>query len=102
MSTQRLLSCGLSLLLGLGLVACEKKSTETTTPETTDKPADTAEPAYAGERLCREIFSSRTRARFFHTYPPAEAGGNSVPVEYFFDPLLDLRYHSDLQFHNYS
>jgi predicted methyltransferase len=46
MSTQRLLSCGLSLLLGLGLVACEKKSTETTTPETTDKPADTAEPAF--------------------------------------------------------
>jgi predicted methyltransferase len=46
MPTQRLLSSCLSLLLGLGLVACEKKTTPTVDPEATDKPVGAEKPAF--------------------------------------------------------
>jgi predicted methyltransferase len=46
MPNHRPISILLSLALGLGLVACEKKSNETVTPDGTDKPADEAKPAF--------------------------------------------------------
>lgn len=46
MSTHRLPSIALSLVLGLGLAACEKKQTETVNADDTTKPASAEKPAF--------------------------------------------------------